>query len=95
MRKRRVDRNQSQITRELRALGLSVRPTHIVGNGFPDLAVGWAGKTLLVEVKMPGEKLTEDECEFFEIWNGAAIVAVSTEDILRWFEEEINSQKRG
>lgn len=83
---KKVDLNQQQIVAELRALGYSVRHTHTIGHGFPDIAIGRKGVTVLVEIKRPGEKLTADEKEFFEIWKGAAIVATSTEQIHEQFE---------
>lgn len=85
-RRAKADANQQQIVRELRALGMSVRHTHTIGQGFPDLAVGWRGVTLLVELKVDGGRLSADEVEFFEAWRGAAIVARTSEEIVRWFE---------
>lgn len=81
----RVDGNQKEIARGLRAIGYSVRLTHMVKKGFPDMAIGRAGFTLLVENKMPGERLTLDEREFFDAWNGAAIIGESVEHIHEQF----------
>lgn len=81
------DANQTQIARELRAFGMSVRHTHTIGKGFPDIVVGWRGVTLLVELKTDNGRMTDDEMIFFETWRGAAIMAKSSEEILRWFEE--------
>ena len=89
-RARRIDLNQQQIVAELRSLGYSVRHTHTIGHGFPDIAIGKNGITVLVEIKRPGEKLTPDEREFFEIWKGAAIVATSTEQVHEQFQEKMN-----
>lgn len=47
-RRARVDDNQAEIVKVLRQLGATVRPTHTVGDGFPDLVVGWRGKNYLV-----------------------------------------------
>lgn len=80
------DGNQKQIVRELRTLGFTVRHTHTIGQGFPDLVVGRNGITLLVEVKRDGEKLTPQEREFFEAWRGAAIVASDAEQVIAAFE---------
>lgn len=77
----KVDLNQKQIVRELRALGFSVRHTHTIGQGFPDLVIGMGGITMLVEVKQEGETLTPDEREFFDTWGGAVIIGYSTEQI--------------
>ena len=78
---RKTDLNQKEIVQGLRALGYSVRPTHTLGHGFPDLVVGKQGKNLLVEVKRAGEGLTPDEKDFFQIWQGAVIVGISVEQI--------------
>ncbi len=92
---RKVDGNQREIVEGLRALGYSVRHTHIVGKGFPDLVVGKFGFTLLVEVKRAGEKLTPDEKDFFETWTGAAIIGTSVEHIHEQFTKilELKSRK--
>ena len=81
MRKSRVDGNQKQIVRELRAMGYSVRHTHMVRDGFPDIVIGRAGYNLLVEIKMPGEGLTSDEKDFFDSWNGAVVIGTSAQEI--------------
>lgn len=82
------DLNQDAIVAELLAFGCSVRKTHQLGGGFPDLVVGWRGRTLLVEVKQPGKEddLTADEREFFAAWRGAAIVASDAEQVIAAFE---------
>jgi len=83
----KVDLNQKQVVRELRAMGFSVRHTHTIGQGFPDLVIGKGGVNLLVEVKREGEKLTEDEQNFFALWSGAAIVGYNAEQIVKSFDE--------
>ena len=82
----RTDSNQQQIIDELRAIGVSVRPTHQVGSGFPDLVVGFRGVTLLVEVKTPTGRLTPEQIFFFDDWRGAAMVAETAEDVLHELE---------
>ena len=78
---RKVDANQKQIVMELRARFYSVRQTHIIGKGFPDIVIGKNGHNLFVEIKVPGERLTPDEREFFDTWNGTAIIGTSAEEI--------------
>lgn len=78
----KVDRNQPAITAALRAAGWTVKPLHAVGQGFPDLAVAKTGVNLLVEVKMPGEKLTPDEIEFHAAWPGPIIIAYDEQDAI-------------
>ena len=62
MRAAKVDGNHDEIRDGLRARGVFVIDTHRLGDGFPDLVAWspWAAWQLL-EVKMPGGALTEDE----------------------------------
>ena len=72
---KRTDANQPEIVKAFRDLGCSVRSIHMVGDGVPDLIVGIAGITLLVEIK-DGKKppsarqLTRAEALFHENWRG-------------------------
>ena len=86
---RKVDLNQKEIVRGLRAMGYSVRHTHTVGKGFPDLAIGKFGVNLLVEVKREGEPLTLDEKEFFDAWQGYAIVGYDVLHIDACFQKHL------
>ena len=79
-----IDANQSEIVAALRSAGWKVHDTHALGGGIPDLAV-WreGGPRVWVEIKMPGEKVTEAERAFFYEWGpGAAIVVYSSEQAL-------------
>lgn len=63
MRACKVDGNQAEIVKELRAVGAHVELLHTVGAGCPDLFVHYVDgdhevKTLM-EVKQPGEKLND------------------------------------
>lgn len=71
----KVDTNQSQIVKVLRAVGASVATTHQVGKGFPDIVVGYKGHNYLLEIKdgdkPPSQrKLTADEQEWHDKWRG-------------------------
>jgi hypothetical protein len=44
----KVDNNQKTLVAAFRGMGASVRHTHMIGDGFPDIAVGYANKTVLV-----------------------------------------------
>ena len=75
----RVDGNQVEIVMALRQIGASVAPCHAVGQGFPDICVGWQGNTYLLEIKDPskpksGQKLTKSQVEFHEKWRGQVVV---------------------
>lgn len=82
-RRRKVDSNQPAITAALRELGVSVTPTHMVGNGFPDLVLGLEGHNFLVELKTKGGRLTEDELQWQQDWGGQFLVAQELSEILR------------
>lgn len=81
----RVDENQSEIVGALTQIGASVAMCHAVGAGFPDLCVGWQGKTYLLEVKNPAKpkskrQLTPSQVEWHRSWRGhVAVVETVTE----------------
>jgi hypothetical protein len=80
----RTDANHSAIGKALRAIGASVADTSRVGGGFPDLVVGYRGKTLLLEVK-DGRKppsarmLTDEQKRFATDWRGQWACVISEE----------------
>lgn len=81
----KIDRNQPEIVEFFRKSGCSVSITSAVGDGFPDLVVGFGGITVLVEVKdgeqVPSkQKLTEDQVIFFDEFKGAKTVVNSIKD---------------
>lgn len=47
----RVDTTHAAIRDALRKLGASVLDTHALGDSFPDLVVGFRGRTFLIECK--------------------------------------------
>jgi hypothetical protein len=70
----RIDANQPQIVADLRGVGCVVWSTAGVGNGFPDIVVGYQGRNYLFEIKDPAKPpsaraLTPKEREFFLLWN--------------------------
>ena len=74
----RVDRNQPEIVAALRKAGATVVSLARIGEGCPDLLVGYRGKTLLIEVKdgeaiPPKRLLTADELDFQSKWMGERI----------------------
>jgi hypothetical protein len=80
----KVDRNQGEIVTALRGIGATVQPLHAVGQGCPDLLVGWRGINLLFEIKdwkQPPSKrvLTDDQVEWHGGWKGQ-VVKVETVD---------------
>ena len=88
VRPRNVDRNQSALVRELRSIpGVSVEPSlSQLGHGVPDLLVACRDVNILFEVKNPDQKpsarkLTEDEREWHQNWNGPVYVVENLEDV--------------
>jgi hypothetical protein len=83
----RVDYNQSVIVESLRKAGAYVRIV-TMGDGVPDLLVGYKGFTFLLEVKdgdkpLSQRKLTTAEQKFFDEWTGGLLAVVeSVEDAL-------------
>lgn len=77
-RARRTDANQKDIVAALRAAGRTVEVISDVGRGVPDLLVSFRGVNYLLEVKIPGAKLTPDEAMFHAGWDGP-IAVVTTE----------------
>lgn len=90
MRKRgKVDANQQQIVKALRMIpGVSVAVTSSVGNGYPDLNIGYKGQTFLVELKdgaksASRKKLKPDQEKFKKGWTGSYYVCESLEEIIK------------
>lgn len=83
----RVDANQAEIVAALRDVGCSVADTSRLGQGFPDLVVGRAGITFLLEIKngraIPSaQRLTPDEQAWHQAWRGQVAVVRSVEEAL-------------
>lgn len=89
MRVKRADANQSELVKQIRKLpGVTVKHTHIVGDGFTDLAVGFRGINYLFEVKDPkkppsARKLTPDEEKFHAEWTGSIHVVETIDDVIK------------
>ena len=83
----KVDANHGAIVRALRAVGCSVQSLARVGEGCPDLAVGYHGRNYLLEVKdgskpPSARKLTPDEQGWHERWRGAVLVVETVDEAL-------------
>lgn len=83
----KVDANQNEIVKALRAVNASVQPIHTVGGGTPDLLVGFRQKNFLLEVKdgslSPSRKrLTPDEQTWHDGWQGQVVIVESVEQAL-------------
>jgi len=79
----KVDKNQREIVMALRKVGASVIHLHTVGNGCPDLLVGFRGENFLIEVKLGKGKLTPAQKTLHTTWQGLKIgVARTVEEAL-------------
>lgn len=81
----KIDANQTQVVEALRAAGAIVQSLAAVGQGVPDLLVGFQGKTLLMEVKdgrkPPSQRqLTEDQLKWHGAWRGGPVAIVDGPD---------------
>lgn len=88
MRAAKVDDNQTEIVKALRQVGATVKALHAVGDDFPDLAVGYHGRTYLIEIKDGNKppsrrKLSPGQKEFHESWRGHAAVANNVDEALK------------
>lgn len=81
VRHKRIDTNQPQIVKELRALGYSVELDH------DDILVGYRGKTYWFEIKTgPKAVIKDSQTKLLAEFKGHYSIAWSTEMII----EEIN-----
>lgn len=86
----KVDVNQAEIVAALRDVGATVTSLATVGNGCPDLVVGFRGRNYLLEVKPPGgvrggvsrQTLTEAERDWHRTWRGQRAIVTSVEQAL-------------
>lgn len=83
----KVDDNQAEIVAALRKIGASVQPLHAVGQGCPDLLVGWRGITSLLEVKdgkkpPSARKLTPDQEKWHAAWMGQVTVVETVSEAI-------------
>jgi hypothetical protein len=84
----RVDANQPEIIQALQQVGATVLLTHMLGQGAPDLAVGYRGVNYWLEVKDGAKppskrKLTPDEAVWHEVWRGDVRVVNSVDEALQ------------
>ena len=87
MRAKKIDSNQPRIVEQLRKLHVSVRVLSMVGEGFPDLVIGFRGANYFIELKDPSKppskrRLTPDEQDFFNSWRGQVAKCETLEEIL-------------
>jgi len=91
-RKGKPDKNQAQIIQYLKDIGASVLVTSGLGDGAPDIAVGFRGRNYLFEIKNPENKyygVSKKQARWHDEWNGHVSVVWNLEEIL----EEMGAYK--
>ena len=83
----KVDRNQSEIVKKLREVGCTVQLLHTVGQGCPDILVGYRGSNFALEIKdglLPpsARKLTEPEAAWHRDWRGHVAIVNDADEAL-------------
>ena len=77
----RIDTNHKEIVKALREAGATVVSLAAMKHGCPDLLVGYAGETILMEIKRDAKaKFTLDQLDFMGKWKGGAISRVDNVD---------------
>lgn len=81
----KVDANQPAIVAALREAGATVQSLAAIGDGCPDLLVGYQGVTLLMEIKdgtkpPSARRLTPDQLAWHGAWRGGALSVVMDEE---------------
>jgi endogenous inhibitor of DNA gyrase (YacG/DUF329 family) len=81
----KVDENHKEIVDAMKAVGASIIDTSRLGQGMPDLIVGFRGQTILLEIKNPktqyGRKgLNANQRKWAEGWTGGPLSIVDSVD---------------
>ena len=76
----RTDLVHGDIVVALRQIGCSVQSLAAVGDGCPDLLIGYRGRNMLLEVKQPKGQLTPAQEIWLAVWHGSATVVYSVAD---------------
>lgn len=85
----KIDANQPEIVSALRKAGATVQSLAAIGAGCPDILIGYANKTALVEIKdgskVPSaQKLRPLQEDWHANWRGGTLATVnSVESALR------------
>ena len=77
----RIDTNHKEIVKALREAGATVVSMASLKHGTPDILVGYAGETILMEIKKDAKaKFTPDQIDFMGKWKGGAVSRVDSVD---------------
>jgi hypothetical protein len=90
---KRVDQNHAEIVRALRQVpGVTVHSLHEMGNGCPDLLVGYRGLTVLVEVKTEKGKLNTMQEDWHRRWTGSPVIIIRSVDDVETLITAMNAE---
>jgi len=89
MRNAKVDLNQKAVVEALRAIGASVQSLAPVGQGVPDLLVGWRNRNYLIEVKTLKGKLTEPQVKWHGDWKGTVHVVRTAKEAIEVLQQGV------
>ena len=79
------DAIHSAVVDAFKDMGLSVYDAAHAGHDFPDLVIGWAGLTHLVELKTGNAPLTPGQKSFAAAWRGSPVVILrSVTEAVDW-----------
>ena len=83
----RVDANQPEIVKALRGVGATVQHLHKVGQGCPDISVGWRGTNYFLEIKdgskpPSARELTPAQKDWHAGWKGQVAVVCNADEAL-------------
>lgn len=82
----RIDATQPAIVDALERIGATVQSLAAVGNGCPDILVGFRGRNVAMEVKTSTGRMRPEQVKWLRAWRGEAHVVRSVEDALRALE---------
>jgi Holliday junction resolvase len=89
---KRVDQNHREIVRALRQVpGVTVHSLHEMGNGCPDLIVGYRGLSVLVEVKTEKGKLNAMQEDWHRRWTGSPVVIIRNDQDIETLITTLNA----
>jgi Holliday junction resolvase len=82
-----VDGNEPDIVKVLQAVGATVQHLGALGDGTPDLLVGFGGRNIILEVKDPKRKpseqiLNDKQLLWHRRWRGQVCVVKTCEQAL-------------
>ena len=89
---KRVDQNHAEIVRALRQVpGVTVHSLHEMGNGCPDLLVGYRSITTMIEVKTAKGKLNAMQEDWHRRWTGSPVVIIRNEQDIETLITTLNA----